>query len=162
MSWLEETGKPAAKKVAEVFGGTPTVRRHADEPEQNFIDTLRCDDRPDPGVVCYSTLGLHKYPNEIDDVDIRVELCGLAKMDVPDFADVVATCVFCKIKDGWRCAPGIAYPDVIQMYRLSTTMRHVVFVEPFLWEELSEVHLPHDTVVHWLMVLPISESEYAY
>jgi antitoxin YqcF len=157
-----ESGKAAARKVAAVFGGTPQIHRHYDVPEQHFIDILSCEDRPSEGLVSYSTLGLHLHPNVIDDVDVRVELCGMAPKDVPDFANVVATCAFNVIKDGWRCAPGIAHPDVVRMYTPDTIMRHIVFAEPFPWEELGTVHLPGDITAHWLMVVPISESEYVY
>ncbi len=57
MSWLEEYGRPTARKVAAAFGGTPRFKRHLDEAEQNSIDMLSCDDRPSEGLVSYSTLG---------------------------------------------------------------------------------------------------------
>ena len=157
-----ESEKAAARKVAAVFGGKPKVFRHADVPELNFIDILSCEGQPDRPLTSYSTLGLHNYPNVIDDVDIRIELCGAAPTETPDFADVLATCAFNVIKDSWRCAPAMAHPDVVKMYFPAATMRHVAFTEPFVWEDLSTVHLPGDVTVHWLMVIPISESEYVY
>jgi antitoxin YqcF len=162
VGWKEETGRPIAKKLVEIFGGTPQFRRHRDVPEEHSIDILSCADRPQEGLTSYSTLGLHIYPNLVDDADIRVELCGVAPTEAAAFGDVLATAAFCKIKDGWRCAPAIAYPDVIEMYKLSRTMRHICFAEPFQWEELQTVHLDGDVTVHWLMVVPISESEYVY
>jgi len=159
MSWLEEYGKPTARKVAAAFGGTPRVTRHWDEGEQNSIDILSCEDRPSEGIVSYSTLGLQKYPNVIDGEDIRVELCGIATSDVPKFAEVIATTAFYVLKDRWKAAPGITYESMVGMYDLPVTLKHIVFAEPFEWEELSSVHLAGDVVVRWLLVIPISDSE---
>ena len=156
-----ESAKAAARKVREVFGGTAKIFRHYDVPEEHFIDILSCDDPAAP-LTSYSTLGLHEYPNLIDEDDIRVELCGTAPTAMPDFANVLGTCAFNVIKDQWRAFPAIAYPDVVKMYYPEAKMRHICFAEPFAWEDLHTVHLPGDLIVHWLMVIPISESEYVY
>ncbi len=159
MSWLEEYGRPTARKVAAAFGGTPRFKRHLDEAEQNSIDMLSCDDRPSEGLVSYSTLGLQRYPNVIDGEDIRIELCGIATPDVPSFANVIATTAFYVMKDRWRVAPGITYESMVGMYNLPVTLKHIVFAAPLEWEELSSVDLGGDVVVRWLLVIPISDSE---
>ncbi len=159
MSWLEEYGRPTARKVAAAFGSTPRFKRHLDEAEQNSIDILSCDDRPSEGLVSYSTLGLQRYPNVIDGEDIRIELCGIATPDVPSFANVIATTAFYVMKDRWRVAPGITYESMVGMYNLPVTLKHIVFAAPLEWEELSSVDLGGDVVVRWLLVIPISDSE---
>jgi hypothetical protein len=159
MSWLEEYGKPTARKVAAAFGGTPRFKKHWDEAEQNSIDILSCGDRPSEGLVSYSTLGLQRHPNVIDGEDIRIELCGIATPDVPSFADVIATIAFYVMKDRWRAAPGITYESMVGMYNLPVMLKHIVFAEPLEWEELSSVDLAGDVVVRWLLVIPISDSE---
>lgn len=157
-----ESARAAARKVRDVIGGTPQIYRHADVPKEHFIDIFSAEDRPREGLTSYSTLGLHEYPNLIEEDDLRVELCGTAETSMTDFADVLATCAFNVIKDHWRAFPAIAYPDVVKMYYPDSTMRHIAFAESFLWEDLREVDLPGDLIVHWLMVIPISESEYVY
>jgi antitoxin YqcF len=157
-----ESAKAAARKVRDAFGGTPKFHRHYDVPEQHYIDILSAEDRPREGLTSYSTLALHEYPNLIDEDDIRVELCGTAETSMASFANVVATCAFNVIKDQWRAFPAIAYPDVVKMYYPELTMQHIAFAESFLWEDLYTVHLPGDLTVHWLMVIPISESEYVH
>jgi len=48
------------------------------------------------------------------------------------------------------------------MYELSKTMKHALFVPPFLWEEaLETLELPERTVA-WLLAVPISEAEYQF
>ena len=155
-----ESAKAAARKVRDVFGCAPKIYRHYDVPEEHFIDILSCEDRP-AGVTSYSTLGLHEYPNLIDEDDIRVELCGTAAIAMTDFANVLGTCAFNVIKDQWRAFPAIAHPDVVKMYYPEAKMRHVCFAES-LWDDLHTVHLPGDLIVHWLTVIPISESEFVY
>jgi antitoxin YqcF len=162
MGWIEESGRATARRVTDAFGGTPRVTRHYDEPERHFVDILASDDRPTTGLRSYSTIGLQTVPNLIDDTDIRVELAGVAPMAAMDFANVMGTAAFCVIKDRWRCAPGIVFPSVIKMYQLSSTLEHIVFSEPFQWEELGSVDVAPDKTVHWLLVIPISDSEYRF
>lgn len=162
MGWIEEYGRPTAKKVAEVFGGTPKFSRHLDEPETHSIDILSSVDPSHDDLVRYSTLGLQQYPNVIRGADIRVELCGVAEKRWPQFQDIIATIAFYVMKDGWKAEPGITYESMIGMYNLSVNMKHIVFTEPFEWEELATVHLTSDVVVHWLLVVPLSDSELSF
>jgi len=48
------------------------------------------------------------------------------------------------------------------MYDQSLTMKHLMFVTPFLWdEELSAIEYESKTVA-WLLAIPISETERVY
>lgn len=58
--------------------------------------------------------------------------------------------------------PGAIHNDVLRMYGLSKTLAHVMFVDPFLWNDGPEtLHLEGRTIT-WLMAVPISESEMSY
>ena len=62
----------------------------------------------------------------------------------------------------WSCSPGTIFPDVVDMYGCSTTLKHLMFVSPFLWDEkLETLELPSKTV-DWLLAVPISEMEYQF
>jgi hypothetical protein len=64
------------------------------------------------------------------------------------------------MKQKWACHPGAIFPDVLAMYHMSTTMKHVMFMEPVVWDKLEEsLELP-GRLVTWVMMIPIADSEY--
>jgi hypothetical protein len=148
-----------ARAAAGAFGGVPRVTRYYDESEQTAIDILMCADRPTEGFATYSTLGLHHAPNVLEGDDIRVELAGVCTTEDSFFGNLLAEAAFDVIKDLWLCAPGVVFPDVVRHYEVSTPLRHVVWVPPFPWEQLGSVSLGEGHDVHWLLAIPISESE---
>ncbi len=159
MSPIAESARVAAHAAAAAFGGKPEVRKYHDRDEAHSVDILACAGRPTPGFVSYSTVGVHTMPNKIDDDDIRVELAGVAGKDVPEFPNVLATAAFYVLKDRWHCAPGIVFPSLLKEYRLSSTLEHVMWAEPFPWEKLSSVEVRDGLTIHWLLAVPISEAE---
>ena len=80
---------------------------------------------------------------------------------VKDFANVMATAAFCIINTDWSIHPGAIFPNVLGMYKCSDTMKHLMFVPPFLWEDLETLSLDSKTVA-WLLAVPISDEEYQY
>ncbi len=135
------------------------MHRYYDEPETNAVDVLSCGDRPLPRYTCYSTVDMHRAPNPLESKEIRVELAGVAAADLSQFPNVLATAAFCVIKEGWLCAPGVVFPSLLTEYELSDELEHVLWVPPFPWEQLAEVTLTGGAKVHWLLAVPISESE---
>ncbi len=81
MTRTAETGRAAAHATAAAFGCKPeTIYKYADVDEShNHVDNLSCKDRPSPGLVSYSTLGVHLVPNLLDEEDLRVELAGIVR-----------------------------------------------------------------------------------
>lgn len=159
MSTVSTTAKQVYRAAVDAFGGEPKVNRRYDEDESHSVDVLRCADRPVPGLAVYSTLTLHDSPNHLDEEDVRVELMGVAPADVEDYPNLLATAAFNVIKDGWLAAPGVVFPDLLTMYELSSTLRHVLWVEPFPYEQFSTVKIDGGPDVHWLLGVPISEEE---
>lgn len=47
------------------------------------------------------------------------------------------------------------------MYFPDSQMKHVLFVTPFLWEDIKTLEFP-DKKVAWLLAVPISENEYLF
>ena len=66
------------------------------------------------------------------------------------------------IKDNWLAAPGVVFPELVDEYELSPALRHLLWVPPFPWEALAEVGVEEGLAVHWLVALPISDSERRY
>ncbi len=159
MTSEREVGRFLARVAAKAFGGEPHVDRYYDEAESRFIDVLSCADRPAEEYSTYSTLGLHRTANLMEGVDIRVEVAGVAPTQATAFPNMLATAAFYVMKDGWLCAPGVVFPNLVREYDLSSTVEHVLWTPPFAWEELSAVEVDGDTAVHWLQAVPISEGE---
>ncbi|WP_338286826.1 suppressor of fused domain protein [Luteolibacter sp. LG18] len=153
-----------AGHLAAVFGGQPEVTRYQDESGKHHIDLLRCPEAPEHGVDSFATVGLSDHPRQAEGMEqpIRVELTGgCASEHAEAFAAILSTAAFCSIKEGWPVYPGAVFADLVTMYEASRTMQHVMFTEPFPWDELEPVKLPEKEVL-WLMMVPVSESEAAY
>ena len=136
------------------------MHRHWDEPEENWISIATRAECPWDGVTAVGTLGLSEHSLGLSN-DLQVEIIG-ACAKTADLSDVLATCAFNVIKDAWPMRPGAIHNDVLQMYDLSKTLAHIMFVAPFLWNDGPKtLHLDGRTIT-WLMAVPISESELAY
>ncbi|MFD0894153.1 suppressor of fused domain protein [Luteolibacter ambystomatis] len=153
-----------AGHLAAVFGGKPEVVRFHDESGKHHVDVLRCPDAPERGVVSFATVGLSDHPREVEGMDkpVCLELTGGCNADKAEaFASILSTAAFCSIKEGWPVYPGAVFGDLVSMYGVSRTMQHVMFTEPFPWDELEPVKLTEKEVL-WLMMIPVSESEAVY
>jgi len=157
-----ETGRAAARAAAAAFGCEPeTIYKHADADEGHHVDILSCKDRPSPGLVSYSTLGVHLVPNLLHDEDFRVELAGIAEDSVGKFSNLLATAAFYVIKDRWHVSEGVVFEELVATYKLSKTLQHLMWVEPHEWEELAGVDVG-GLIINWMLAVPISESERLY
>jgi hypothetical protein len=161
MNPTPESGRAVARAVRDAVGGEPVVEYFLDQPEKNSVYIVHFDDRPVPGYATYSTLSLHLAPNYLEGDDIRVEVAGVAPSIATGFPSLLSTVAFFVTKDHWLCAPGVVFPGLIPRYcpGLSSTLEHVVFTEPFPWEQLSTVKVSDELSVHWLLAIPISEAE---
>lgn len=153
------TDKAVARMAAEAFGGTPSVHRYHDEDESNAVDLLSCRDTPVPGYATYSTLGLWRSQNELDGRQVSVELAGVCDSAVTLFPNTLSTSAFYVMKDEWLCAPGVVFPDMLTEYDLSPNLRHLLWMPPFAWPDLSAATVAPAVAVHWLVGIPISEAE---
>ena len=55
--------------------------------------------------------------------------------------------------------PGVIFPDLVRNRRLSRTLEHIIWAPPFPWPQLGTVAVGDGLEVHWLLAVPISESE---
>ena len=164
MREVSETSKLVARKVVEAFGRRPKIINHLDVGEQNSVNIAELKDCPEPGIASYSTVSLSDFPMYLGgrEFESRIEIAGAAPNHVDRFVGALATAAFCIIKDKWACHPYAIFPDVMAMYDLSPTMKHVMFMEPFFWPALEDsVQFP-DRLVTWLQMIPIAESEYRF
>ncbi len=164
MSSITKENKAIALAIAKVFGGKPSDQRFWDEGEKSFIDILKCMDRPQVGVTSYSTIGLSDAPLYKDGVEypVRLEIVGACGSGFTYFDNALATAAFCIINSKWFCYPGAIFSDILSMFEISSTMRHLFFVPPFLWEEDLQTITVGNKTVAWLLAVPISNGERAF
>ena len=148
-----------ARAAAAAFGGSAKVHKFYDRDESHEIAILTCTDAPQPAFSTYSTIGAHRAPNRLENENIPVELAGVASAAVTEFPNMLATAAFQVIKEGWLAAPGVVFPGLVSDYALSDTLEHVMWTPPFPWPDLHRVTVSDKLNVHWLLAVPIAESE---
>lgn len=139
--------------------GKGRVHEYWDAGEQNSVAVASFVDVPQAGLTTFSTVTMHQVPNDLEGNDIRVELLGATESGSDDFANVLASAAFSIAKDDWLAAPGVVFPNLVKEYFPDTTTPHVMWTEPFVWEELSTVEVEGAGSVHWLMGLPLTDAE---
>ncbi|MEU6130987.1 suppressor of fused domain protein [Saccharopolyspora sp. NPDC047091] len=164
MSDVTADNRAIARAVVTEFGTKPTVARFWDDREHGSVDILECADSPTEGVTSCSTLGLSDHPLMRDgsEYSVRAEVVGAGATDNSKFPNIISTIAFFIINDKWFCSPGSTFPNVVSMYYPEATMRHILFVPPFLWKDNLETLRFPDKTVAWLQAVPISENEKQY
>lgn len=150
-----------ARTISEWIGGVPKAGRYYDDNNDSFIDIFEGKNKPFDGVSTFSTIGLSEYSIGLTDgnKDIRVEFIGAAGNDFEYFPNIVSTCAFMVINDGYSCSPGTVYPNVLEYYYDGTDMKHIYFTTPSAWDGLPEEVQDKDSETVWLMMIPISDKE---
>jgi antitoxin YqcF len=164
MSEISIENKALAKLVATAFGKQPSVRRFWDDNHEKHVDIATSRDCPQNGVSSYATLGLSDWPLILDgqEYQVRTELVGACASVFSNFDNALATAAFCIANSKWFCAPGVVFPDVLSLNNCSPTMKHFIFVPPFLWEDKMKTIDLKTKVVAWLLAVPISDEERKY
>ena len=164
MTDISKDNKILAKTILKVFGGSPQIHRYWDDAENSHVEILNCHKSPQHNLNSYATIGLsdHQLLVEGKPQDFRLEIVAACSSDVSEFPNILSTAAFCIINSKWSCFPGAVFPDVVEMFDCSKTMKHLMFVPPFIWEnDLESLSLETKTIA-WLLALPISEKEFQF
>ncbi|MHC2065922.1 suppressor of fused domain protein [Bremerella sp. T1] len=154
--------KKVAKHASAAFGGSPSVAEYLHDTESLSVDILSCENRPCDGVTSYSTIGLSRFPMFAEnqpELSIRLELAGACASQSDLYANVMASVAFCVMQTKKMYMPGSIMQKYVSEYCQFTTVPHLYFTAPFLWEDsLTSLDLGGESVV-WLLLVPISDSE---
>jgi hypothetical protein len=154
--------KLVARHAASAFGGDPQVAEYFHDTDPLTVNILWCDDRPVGDLISYSTIGLSDCAMKDEDgadFPLRVELAGLCQKGESNFANVLASAAFCIMRTLRLIAPGSVMPNYVKEYFTSTTVPHLYFTAPYIWDnELATLDLSSKRVA-WLLVMPISDRE---
>lgn len=154
--------KKIARMLGAAFGGVFSVREFVHDTLPLTVDLLRCPDRPGEGVTSLGTIGLSDFPLYLQDEEypVRVELVGaVASRDVEAFASILGTTAFCIIRSGRIVHPGSILEDAVSVYIPDTSLPHIYFTAPFLWEKDLRATQFDTKKVAWLLAFPISQTE---
>lgn len=154
--------KVLARTAVNVFGGKPHVFKYWDDNYESSVDILSSEDKNFEGVLSYSTLGLSDFPNghEETTIPIRVEFIGAS--DFECLPNIIATCALNIINSKFVCTYGTIFKDIVKMYLPTSSMKHIIFLSPYLWgDEFKTINFENKQVA-WLMTIPISEQEKHY
>ncbi len=156
-----ETNKAVAAYIAEIFGEAVGVNAHKSEDGGKEIAVLRCANVPQEGVQSCASIGLNG--TDIGLVSggkkLRVEVVGACDVQVDVFENMVASTAYA-VMDAGKCYPGFVAENVVGLY-VESEMKHVLLTSPFLWNGMETMAL-EDRYIAWLMMVPVSEAEYAY
>jgi len=161
---VSRENKVINKALRNVFSGDSHYSKYADEEEINTIDILSCSDSPSAGLTSFGTLGLSDYSigKEIDGVPLGVEFVGTCRSEFNFFPNIIATCAFNIINSKYKCEPGTIFEKIVGMY-IDSPMKHILFTNPFVWaKKLETLYLQPNKIVAWLLMVPISDTEYEY
>ncbi len=162
----DDTANEVARFLdARLAPGRTEIRTHRFDGRSEEALILRAPDCPVEGVTSYGSIGLSSVPQRVGDRSVPVELIGACASDVSTFGDVIASCVVTRIVTGANLVYGTLIEELRTLRSISSTLRHVVLVAPFLWDSFGG-GIAKDRVgerdIFWLMVLPITDEERNY
>lgn len=160
---ISDENRIIAKSALRTFGGKPSVSKYWDGNNDSSVDMLSTVNRPFDGITSYSTIGLSDYSIGliVDETPLRIEIVGASATDYEQFPNILASCAFCIINSKFLVSHGEIFRDIIQVYYPNSDMKHVLFLSPFLWEDLKTLELQNKKVA-WLLAVPISQDEYLF
>jgi antitoxin YqcF len=159
---IKSDNKALAIYLKDLFEGNATVIRYWDDAHHSSVDILSCEDTPEKGITSIGTIGLSETSISLESggKSLRVELIMTFMADQLDGPNILSTCAFNVINSGMEIMPGSIFPRVLELYRPTSSMKHVLFSSPFIWE--METQEFTDKKVAWLHAIPISDAEYQY
>jgi antitoxin YqcF len=161
---VSPANKAIAKHVLKAFGGTPKVQAYHHDTISMSVDILRCADRPWSGVTSYSTIGLSDFPmlKHASEFPVRLEIAGASASSNELFPNVLASVAFSIMRTRGLYAPGTSVLDFVREYYPSTTVPHLYFTAPYLWNDSLNSLDCGTKKVSWLLLVPISDTELSF
>ncbi|UNL86323.1 suppressor of fused domain protein [Priestia koreensis] len=160
MRWMANEQERIIQKATEVFGVEPTLESFSDEGDRYNIQVASVENQLREDTTSFVTIGGYEAPTgyTVGGVPLRIELVGACQTTYDIFADILAHCVYHKMKSHVSCFPGALYKDMITPIDPDLHMQHVLLIPPVLWEDFSTIDAD-DKKITWLQVIPISEKE---
>ena len=161
---ISKQSKTISKHIIDVVGGVAKISSYYDKNKTASIDIIEIMDIPEKGVIFYSTVGVSDYSIGLkyENLPLRTELIFIADERQELAENMLASSAFCIINSGYKCYPGAIFKGIVSSYINNTDMKHIMFVQPFLWEDGFKELKTDDKVIEWLLAVPISDNEFSY
>jgi hypothetical protein len=154
--------KGVASALFDRFGEPARIATYTDQASGRGIDLAFYPDCPHAGLTTASTIGLCDHDLGAEAAGGRVEIVAAFASEATDFANVIGSCALAVIGQGWPLRRGAVHTGVLEIYRLSRTLPHILFMMPSLWGERTAPIVADGRVIHWFMAVPIAETEREY
>jgi len=164
MSEVADDHKAIAKYIAPILGVDPKAARYWDDARETHLDIMDVCDPTDDRVKFYGTIGVSDKNVTVAGVEqeFGLELIIGSSQELAFLPNILSTCGFYIVKDGWECRPGSVFEQMVEIYSSDYEMKHVYFSAPFFWEDkLQPLNVSGRKVV-WLLAVPFSDSELQY
>lgn len=152
-----------AQGLLKIAGESRKIFQYKDADDQDEVDIFFDKNNPTIGITTCATIGMSEVDQGFrlpDGKDLRVELIG-ACGEYKFLPNILSTCAFNLRDHDYPCYPGAVHPHVVEEYYPDFEMKHILFVSPFLWDNLDDIFCENKQIT-WLMAVPISEAEYVY
>tara|TARA_R110002020_G_scaffold412134_1_gene621738 strand:- start:401 stop:967 length:567 start_codon:yes stop_codon:yes gene_type:complete len=156
-----EVDKKIYRFTAERFSQKGPVYAYYNDDETISVDIMTGFDCPIKNVNSYATVGLSASSSQYFEKRVHVELVGACESKIASFANVVSSIAIEHLQSGAGLIHGNVIEDILGQYKISDSMEHILLCTPFLWPGLINQNFDGRSV-HWLMAVPISDSEYEH
>lgn len=150
--------KELFSKLTPILGVSSKAVRYFDEDETNSIFIIDCADPTDKEVTFYSTMGLINYPIKGNRYEIL--MAGFSRYK--EVANILSSCAFFVMKNGWECTYANVFETLVEMYYEDKDMKHILFVSPYIWEDKLEGFKVGKEPIEFVLAVPISQKELEY
>jgi len=153
-----EFSKALYKKLNPILGVNSKVFSYGDDENLHKIYILNIIDATDNNVIFFSTLSLTELAPHNNSFEILIT--GYQKYE--ELANVLGTIAFFIIKDKWESQIGVVFETLIEQYYPDKNVKHLLFVEPYLWEDKLQDFSIGDRRINFLLAIPITQAELEY
>ena len=155
-----------ARYFANAIGFESKVLEYLDKEENYSIDIVYVTDPIDRDVAILSSIGVSDYPNNFEVKggefkNIAIELLMTSYKRFENILDILGELGIFLIKNKLNCQPGTVFTNMIEDF-YEIEMKHIMFIEPYLWEDKLSALEFDNKKFHCLLSVPISDKELDY
>jgi len=153
-----EFSKALYKKLNPILGINSKVFSYGDDENKHKIYILNTIDPIDNNVIFFSTISLTELAPHNNNFEILIT--GYQKYE--EIANVLSTTAFFIIKNKWKSQIGVVFETIVEEYYPDKSVKHLLFVEPYLWEDKLEDFSIDERKINFLLAIPITQAELEY
>ena len=79
-----------------------------------------------------------------------------------EVANILSSCAFFVMKNGWECTYANVFETLVEMYCEDKDMKHILFVKPYIWKDKLEGFKIGAEPIEFVLAMPISQKELEY